>query len=317
MGLPTERYSLKGKRVFVAGHRGMAGAAIARRLAAEDCEILTAGRDEVDLRRQEAAEAWFRDRRPDAVFLAAALVGGILANSTRPAEFLYDNLAIETNVIEAARRSGVEKLLFLGSSCIYPRLAPQPMREEHLLTGPLEPTNQWYAIAKIAGIMMCQAYRRQHGCDFISVMPTNLYGLGDRFDPRHGHVAAALIMKIHAAKAGGHAEVEVWGTGTPRREFLFSEDLADGCVFLMKHYAGELPINIGTGRDLSIIDLARLIAEVAGWRGNFVLNAQMPDGAPRKVMDVSRLAELGWRARTDIRDGIKAAYEWYVANVAA
>lgn len=294
----------------------MAGSAIAKRLASEECEVVTATRGELDLLRQADVEAWIAANRIDAVFHAAARVGGIMANSTRPADFLYENLAIATNVIHAAKVTGVEKLLFLGSSCIYPRMAPQPMREEDLLTGPLEPTNEWYAIAKIAGIKLCQAYRRQYGCDFISVMPTNLFGPGDRYDPQEGHVVAALIMKIHAAKVAGSPAVELWGTGTPRREFLFSDDLADACVFAMKNYSGELFLNVGTGRDMTILELAEQIAEVVGWRGRFTFDRSKPDGMPRKVMDVSRLAALGWTAPTDFKTGMREAYRWYVANVA-
>lgn len=307
-------FPLKGKRIFVAGHKGMAGGAIVRRLAREDCEILTVDRNEVDLDRQAAVEDWFRAVRPDAVFLAAAKVGGIHANSTRPAEFLYENLAIETNVIHAAWRAGVQKLLFLGSSCIYPRGAAQPMKEEALLTGPLEPTNEAYAIAKIAGIKMCQAYRKQYGCDFISAMPTNLYGPGDRYDLLQGHVVAALIMKVHAAKKAGAANVEIWGTGTPRREFLYTEDLADGLVFLMQHYSGEGHVNVGTGTDMTIRELAEAIATAAGWSGSFAYDPSKPDGMPRKVMDVSRLKALGWQAQTSFEAGIKAAYDWYASR---
>jgi GDP-L-fucose synthase len=309
-------YSLAGKRVWVAGHRGMAGSAIVRRLAGEGCEILTAGRAELDLRDQAAVRNWMERIRPQAVFVAAATVGGIHANSTRPAEFLYDNLVIETNLIEAAWRSGVEKLLFMGSSCIYPRLAPQPMTEDMLLSGPLEPTNEWYAVAKIAGIKLCQAFRRQYGCDFISAMPTNLYGLGDRYDLMQGHVAAALIMKTHAAKTAGQPTVELWGSGTPMREFLFSEDLADGLVFLMRHYSGEEHVNIGTGTEISIRDMAEATARAVGWSGDFVYDTAKPDGAPRKVMDVSRLAAMGWRAKTALADGLAQSYAWYLENVA-
>jgi len=255
--------------------------------------------------------------RPHAVFIAAATVGGIMANSTRPAEFLYDNLVIETNLIHSAHASGVEKLLFLGSSCIYPRMAPQPTAEEMLLTGPLEPTNEWYAVAKIAGIKMCQAYRRQYSCDFISAMPTNLYGLGDRYDLTQGHVVAALIMKIHAAKQENRPDIEIWGTGTPLREFLFSEDLADGLVFLMKHYSGETHINLGTGREISIRQLAEAIAETAGYKGRFTFDTSKPDGTPRKVMDISKLAGMGWTPPTPFMDGMEQAYRWYVDNVAA
>ncbi|MGA2569212.1 MAG: GDP-L-fucose synthase [Terracidiphilus sp.] len=309
-------FDLTGRRVWVAGHRGMAGSAIVRRLEREDCEILTADRGELDLLRQAHVHAWLSEQKIDAVFLAAATVGGILANSTRPADFLYDNLVIETNAIHAAKEAGVKKLLFLGSSCIYPRMAEQPMREEALLTGPLEPTNEWYAIAKIAGIKLCQAFRRQYGCDFVSVMPTNLYGPGDRYDAHGGHVVAALIMKIHAAKAAGSATVELWGSGTPRREFLFSEDLADACVFVMKNYSGEMCLNVGTGHDMTILELAESIARIAGWKGTFSFDRSKPDGMPRKVMDVSRLSALGWNAPTDFDTGMKEAYRWYVANVA-
>ena len=308
-------FELTGKRVWVAGHRGMAGSAIARRLMQESCEIVTATRSELDLLRQAEVEAWMADRRIDVVFVAAATVGGIMANSTRPAEFLYDNLVIETNVIHAAWRTGVKKLLFLGSSCIYPRLAQQPMREEMLLTGALEPTNESYAIAKIAGIKLCEAFRRQYGCDFVSVMPTNLYGPGDRYDAERGHVVAALIMKIHAAKSAGSPVVELWGTGTARREFLYSEDLADACVFVMKNYSDTMFLNVGTGKDMTILELAQSIAKVIGWEGRFTLNTSKPDGMPRKVMDVSRLAALGWSAPTDFETGMKEAYRWYVANV--
>ncbi len=309
-------FELKGRRVWVAGHGGMAGAAIVRRLQREECEIVTVTRNELDLLRQADVHKWMTGKRIDAVFLAAAKVGGILANSTRPAEFLYENLVIETNVIHAAKDAGVKKLLFLASSCIYPRMAEQPMKEEALLTGPLEPTNEWYAIAKIAGIKLCQAYRRQYHCDFISVMPTNLYGPGDRYDAEGGHVVAALIMKIHTAKMANSATVEVWGTGTPKREFLFSEDLADACVFAMKNYSGEMCLNVGTGRDMTILELAESIARVAGWKGTFTFDRTKPDGMPRKVMDVSRMSALGWSAPTDFETGMKEAYGWYVANAA-
>ena len=310
------RFDLAGRRVWVAGHRGMAGSAIARRLSREDCELVTATRSELDLLHQADVEAWMAAKRIDVVFLAAATVGGILANSTRPAEFLYENLVIETNIIHAARITGVKKLLFLGSSCIYPRMAEQPMREETLLTGALEPTNEWYAIAKIAGIKLCQAYQRQYGCDFVSVMPTNLYGPGDRYDSEGGHVVAALIMKIHAAKMEGRQTVELWGTGNPKREFLFSGDLADACVFVMKNYSGELFLNVGTGHDITILELAQSIAKTVGWHGTFTFDTSKPDGMPRKVMDVSRLRALGWTASTDFEAGMKEAYQWYVANVA-
>jgi GDP-L-fucose synthase len=309
-------FSLAGRRVLVAGHRGMVGSALLRRLAAIDCEILTAGREALDLRRQAAVEDFLAARRPEAVFVAAATVGGILANDTRPAEFLYDNLAIEANLIEAAHRAGVKKLLFLGSSCIYPRLAEQPMREEALLTGPLEPTNQWYAVAKIAGVMLCAAYRRQYGADFISAMPTNLYGPGDTFDLASAHVVPALVAKIHAAKESGAASVEIWGSGTPRREFLYVDDLADALVFLMERYSGEAHINIGTGTDVTIGELAELIAEIVGFKGGFVHDLGKPDGTPRKLLDVGRMTALGWSAKTELREGLRRTYAWYLRRLA-
>ena len=294
----------------------MAGSAIVRRLQRENCDLVTVERSELDLLHQGDVHRWMAGNRIDAVFLAAAKVGGIMANATRPAEFLYENLTIETNVIQAARDAGVKKLLFLGSSCIYPRMAVQPMREEALLSGELEPTNEWYAIAKIAGIKLCQAFRRQYGCDFVSVMPTNLYGPGDRYDAQNGHVVAALIMKIHAAKVSRQSTVELWGSGTPCREFLFTEDLADACVFVMKNYSGEMFLNVGTGRDMTILELAESVARVAGWAGSFTFDRSKPDGMPRKVMDVSRLRALGWTAKTEFETGLKEAYRWYVANVA-
>ncbi|WP_372400729.1 GDP-L-fucose synthase (plasmid) [Azospirillum sp. HJ39] len=295
----------------------MAGSAIVRRLRQEGCDILTVGRDVMDLRRQAEVEAWMAEERPDAIFLAAATVGGIQANSTRPAEFLYDNLTIETNVVHSAYRCGVKKLVLLGSSCIYPRLAPQPMSEDQLLTGPLEPTNEWYAIAKIAGIKLCQAYRRQYGCDFIAAMPTNLYGPGDNFDLQQGHVAAALIAKIDRATETGADTVELWGTGEPLREFLFVDDLADALVFLAERYSGEEHINVGTGVEVSIRGLAELIADVAGWTGRFQFDTSKPNGSPRKLMDNSRIAAMGWTAPTSLRDGFGQAYRWYVENLTA
>jgi GDP-L-fucose synthase len=307
-------YPLKGKRVWVAGHRGMAGSAIVRRLQTEDCELVTVGREDVDLRRQSEVETWMAKTRPQAVFVAAATVGGILANSTRPAEFLYDNLAIETSIIEAARKTGVEKLLLLGSSCIYPRLAPQPMKEEALLTGPLEPTNEWYAVAKIAGIKLCQAYRRQYGCDFISAMPTNLYGPGDNYDPQSSHVAAAMQVKVHRAKQTGAKTLEIWGSGAPRREFLYVDDMADALVFLMKHYSEDEHINVGTGIDITVRELAELVSGIAGWIGEFVFDRSKPDGTPRKVMDVTRLRAQGWQAKVPLEEGLRNAYEWYIRN---
>jgi GDP-L-fucose synthase len=308
------RYPLVGRRVWVAGHGGMVGAALVRRLAREECEILTVGRAQVDLRRQGEVEDWLAEARPEAVVVAAATVGGILANDSRPAEFIYDNLAIETNVIHGAWRSGVEKLLFLGSSCIYPREAPQPMTEEALLTGPLEPTNQWYAVAKIAGLKLCQAYRREHGCDFITAMPTNLYGPGDNFDLASSHVVAALMRKAHDARVAGDDTLAVWGTGRPRREFLYVEDLADALVFLLQNYSGEQHVNVGTGKDIAIGELAALIAEVVGFSGTLAFDPSKPDGTPRKLLDVSRLSALGWTPSTSLRDGLTATYRWYCEN---
>jgi GDP-L-fucose synthase len=305
-------FPLKGRRVYVAGHRGMVGSALLRRLQSEQCEPLTSGH--IDLRDPAATERWFVEHRPEAVFVAAARVGGIRANDMRPAEFIYDNLAIATSIIEAARKSGAAKLMFLGSSCIYPRLAPQPMPESCLLSGSLEPTNQWYAIAKIAGLKLCEAYRRQYGCDFVSVMPTNLYGPNDNFDLMTSHVLPALIAKIHAAAANGSDSVEIWGSGRPYREFLHVDDLADACVFLMQRWSDEEHINIGTGREITIAELARLIADVVGFTGSFVYNASVPDGTPRKLLDVSRLTALGWRPRIGLRDGIAETYRAYLAS---
>ena len=311
---PATSYDLAGKRVWVAGHRGMVGAALVRRLATESCDVLTVGRCEVDLRRQAETEAWLAEARPQAVFLAAATVGGILASDRRPAEFLYDNLAIATNVIEGAHRAGVEKLLFVASASIYPTLAAQPIGEDALLTGPLEPANQWYAIAKIVGIKLVQACRRQWGCDFISIVPINLYGPGDNFDPLSAHVAAALMRKCHEAKLNGCDTIEIWGTGTPRREFLYVDDLADAAVHLMQVYSHEDPINVGSGADLTIRELAERIAGVVGFAGRFRFDAGKPDGTPRKLLDVGRLAALGWRARTSLADGLAATYAWYRAQ---
>ncbi|WP_282189137.1 GDP-L-fucose synthase [Azospirillum sp. SYSU D00513] len=308
-------FRLEGRRVWVAGHRGMVGSALVRRLASEGCTVLTAGRAQVDLRRQAEVEAWMEAERPDAVIVAAAKVGGILANSTRPAEFIYDNLAIETNIVHAAQQAGVAKLLFLGSSCIYPRMASQPITEDALLTGPLEPTNEWYAIAKIAGIKLCQAYRRQYGCDFISLMPTNLYGPGDNFDLTSSHVLPALLAKIDRARREGLGTVELWGSGRPRREFLHVDDLADASVFLLQNYSGDVPLNVGTGTDVTIRVLAELIAEVVGFEGEFVYDTSKPDGTPRKLLDVGRLSALGWTARIGLREGIESTHAWYRANV--
>lgn len=306
-------YELSGKRVWVAGHRGMVGAAIVRRLAAEGCEVLSASRDELDLTDQRAVLGWMHNHRPQAVFLAAARVGGILANATHPVDFLRDNLLIETAVFSGAESVGVEKLLFLGSSCIYPKHADQPIREEALLTGPLEPTNEWYAIAKIAGIKLAEAYRQQFGCDYISVMPTNLYGPGDNFDPLGSHVLPALIRKVHEAKLSG-GPVEIWGSGTPRREFLYVDDCADACVFLMKNYSQAQHINVGSGEDIAIIDLARLVMEVVGHDGEIVTDPAKPDGTPRKLMDNSRLAALGWTPKVSLREGIARSYAAFLAG---
>jgi GDP-L-fucose synthase len=307
-------FELKGKTVFVAGHRGMVGSALVRRLARENVELLTAGRSEVDLRDQAAVSNWFANKRPQVVFLAAAKVGGILANNTLRAEFIYDNLIMATNVIHAAHINGVEKLMFLGSSCIYPKLAPQPLREESMLTGPLESTNELYAIAKIAGIKMVEAYRSQYGSDFINVMPTNLYGPGDNYHPEYSHVVAALIRRFHEAKLSGKSNVVVWGTGTPRREFLFVDDMADACIHLMKSYSGDELVNIGTGEDITIAEFARVVAASVGYSGEISFDLLRRDGTPRKLLDVSRLARLGWRARTLLEDGIRLTYRAYLSE---
>ena len=312
--LPAVPYALQGKRVWVAGHRGMVGAALMRRLATEGCDLLTADRQAVDLTQHNAVGRFMLHTRPQAVFMAAARVGGILANDTHPAEFIYENLAIATNTIHAAARHGVEKLVFLGSSCVYPRLAPQPIREDALLMGPLEPTNEWYAIAKIAGIKLAQACRRQYGCDFISAMPTNLYGPGDNFDLDSAHVLPALIRKAHEAKVRGETKLVVWGTGTPRREFLHVDDCADALVEVMKRYSDTEPINIGSGEDLTIAELAHLVAEVIGFTGGLVLDASKPDGTPRKLMSGDKLRALGWRPRIGLRAGIADAYRAFLAR---
>jgi GDP-L-fucose synthase len=308
-------FDLAGKRIYVAGHRGMVGSALVRRLASEQCEIVTAGRETVDLRRQAEVEQWMAAQKPDVTVVAAATVGGILANDTHPVDFLYDNLVIETNLIEASRRVGVKKLLFLGSSCIYPRLAPQPMREDALLTGPLEPTNQWYAVAKISGIMLCRAYRRQYGLDYISAMPTNLYGFWDNFDLQSSHVIAALLAKAHAIKANGSGELVVWGSGSPRREFLYADDLADALVFLMRHYSGEEHINVGVGDDVTIRELAELIVGVVGINAPLRFDSSMPEGTPRKLLDSERLFGLGWRPKVGLEEGLRKTYAWYCDHV--
>lgn len=310
-GIPFE---LKGKSVYVAGHRGMVGSALVRRLARENVELVTVPHSELDLCNQAAVFDWFGKRRPQVVFLAAAKVGGIVANDTLRAEFLYDNLAIAANVIHAAHLNRCEKLMFLGSSCIYPKLAQQPLREDSMLTGPLEATNEPYAIAKIAGIKMAEAYRRQYGSDFISVMPTNLYGPGDNYHPEYSHVVAALIRRFHEAKTSGVRNVVVWGTGTPRREFLYVDDLADACIHLMKNYSKSELINIGTGEDITIAEFARVVAAAVGYTGEISFDTSRPDGTPRKLLDVSRLAKLGWRAPTSLEDGIRLAYQAFLSE---
>jgi GDP-L-fucose synthase len=312
--MPEGRYDLAGKRVYVAGHRGMVGSALVRRLAREGCHVLTATRAELDLTRQADVEAWMEKEKPDAVFLAAAKVGGILANDSFPADFLYDNLILEANIIHAAHTVGLEKLLFLGSSCIYPKFADQPIVEEALLTGALEPTNEWYAIAKIAGIKLCQAYRRQHGRNFISAMPTNLYGPGDNFDLASSHVMPALIRKAHEAKLGRKPEITVWGTGTPRREFLHVDDCADACVHLMKTYSDDGHINVGSGEDITILDLTRLVCRIVGYDGAIVHDLTKPDGTPRKLMSADKLRALGWTPTIGLEDGVADAYRAFLAS---
>jgi GDP-L-fucose synthase len=307
-------FSLAGKRVWVAGHRGMVGSALVRRLAREDCEVLTADRAVLDLRRQAEVERWVDEARPDAVILAAARVGGILANDSFPAEFLYENLMIEANVIAAAHAVGVAKLLFLGSSCIYPKFAPQPIAESALLTGPLEPTNAAYAIAKIAGVELVEAFRRQYGADFISAMPTNLYGPGDNFDLQSSHVIPALMRKAHEARLAGARELVVWGSGEPLREFMHVDDCADALVFLLQHYSGPGHINVGAGKDLPIADLARLIAKAAGFSGQLAFDRSKPDGTPRKLMDGSKLTALGWSPKIALAEGLEQTYRWFLQH---
>jgi GDP-L-fucose synthase len=304
-------YRLAGKRVWVAGHKGMVGSALIRRLGRENCTVLTVDRSEADLRRQTDVESFVRESRPQAVFLAAARVGGIVANDRYPANFLYDNLMIAGNVIEAARRYGIEKLLNLGSTCVYPKFAPQPIAEDALLTGPLEPTNQWYAVAKIAAIKLCDAYRRQHGCDFISAMPTNLYGPNDNFDLEASHVIPALIAKMAQAKDEGSKEVVLWGTGSPRREFLHVDDCADALVHLMTHFSGEGPVNVGTGAEITIRELAELISGIVGFQGRLTFDPSRPDGTPRKLADVTHLREIGWTARIPLAEGLGQTYAWF------
>lgn len=307
-------YDLTGKTVWVAGHRGMVGAAVTRRLASEGCTLLQTTSADLDLRRQSDVEKWMAANKPNAVFVCAARVGGINANNTRPAEFLYDNLMMESNIIHAAQAVGVEKLLFLGSSCIYPRMAEQPMAEEALLTGPLEPTNEWYAIAKIAGIKLCQAYRRQYGSDFISAQPTNLYGPGDNYHPTGSHVIPALLRKAHEAKQAGADEMTVWGSGNPKREFLHVDDLADALVFLMKTYSGEIQINVGSGVECTIRELAETVCKVVGFEGALSFDASMPDGTPRKLVDCTRLHTMGWNQARSLEDGLRDAYQWFLDN---
>jgi len=315
-GVLNTPFNLKGKKVWVAGHRGMVGAAIVRRLENESCTLLTTTREQLDLLNQAATEAWLSENKPDVVFVAAATVGGIVANDTRPAEFIRDNLVIETNVIHGAYKAGVEKLIFLGSSCIYPKMAEQPMAEEALLTGPLEPTNEWYAIAKIAGIKLCQAYRKQYGCDFISAQPTNLYGPGDNFDLTGSHVIPALMRKAEEARESGAPTMEVWGSGTPKREFLHVDDLADALVHLVQHYSEAIHINVGTGQELTIRELAETVAEAVGFEGKLAFDASKPDGPPRKLVDTTRLQALGWQPKVGLKEGLEATYQWYLANKA-
>jgi len=310
-------FDLRGKRVFVAGHAGMVGSALMRRLEGENCDIIYAPRRDLDLRQSDAVDRFMTQAKPDAVFVAAGKVGGIRANSTFPADFLADNLAIAHNTISSAFRCGVGKLLYLGSSCIYPRLAPQPMTPDMLLSGPLEPTNQWYAVAKIAGIKLCESYRLQHGADFISMVPNNLYGPGDNFHPNDSHVAAALVRRFHEAKVNGTPRVTVWGTGSPRREFLAVDDLADACVFVMKSYSDLQFLNVGTGEDIAIAEFARLVADVAGYRGEIAFDTSRPDGAPRKLLDVSAINALGWRAKIPLREGLQRMYADFQAHYGA
>ncbi len=314
---PPLLYSLEGKRVYVAGHRGMVGSAIVRRLASENCAaILTAPRSALDLIEQADVRRWMADNRPDAVFIPAAKVGGIHANDTYPAQFLYENLMIAANLIHAAHETGVQKLLFLGSSCIYPRLAPQPIEESALLTGPLEPTNEWYAVAKIAGIKLCQSYRKQYGDDFISAMPTNLYGPGDNYHPENSHVIPGLIGKAHRAKAKGERDLEIWGTGSPYREFMYVDDCADALVFLMKHYSSGDFVNVGVGEDVTIAGLAQMVMDVVGLDGTLRKDASKPDGTPRKLMSSARLRDMGWTPKTGLKDGLARAYQSFLKEKA-
>ena len=308
------QFDLAGKSVFVAGHTGMAGSAIVRRLRQEPCTVLTANRRELDFTRQDQTERYLSAARPDVVIMAAGRVGGILANDTYPADFLADNLAMALNCIHVSHMIDVQKLVFLGSSCIYPKFAKQPMSEDQLLTGALEPTNEWYAIAKIAGIKLCEAYRREYSRDFVSVMPTNLYGPGDNYHPEHSHVAAALIRRFHEAKLNNASKVVVWGTGTPRREFLYVDDFADACVFVLKNYSAAQFVNIGFGEDITVAELARLVAEIVGFRGEIVYDTSKPDGTPQKLLDVSRLSTIGWKAKVPLREGLAKAYDDFLTH---
>lgn len=312
--MPQLLFDLRGKRVYVAGHNGLAGSAIVRRLAGEGCETLTASRQTLDLTRQSDTERWLEQMKPDAVIIAAGLVGGILANQTFPANFITDNLAICLNLIRGSHKAGVKKLLALGSSCIYPKFAPQPMPEDALLTGPLEPTNEWYAVAKIAAIKLCEAYRRQHGADFISAMPTNLYGRGDNYHAQNSHVPSALLRRFHEGKLANAPTVTVWGTGKPRREFLCSDDLADACVFLMKHYSDLQFLNVGTGEDVTIADFAGEVASVVGYKGKIAYDTSRPDGSPQKLLDVSKIKKLGWAPKIKLHDGLAGAYADFLAG---
>ena len=310
-------YQLQGQRIYVAGHRGMVGGALVRRLEAAGCEVLTAGRERADLTRQAETEALIAELKPDAITMAAARVGGILANASYPADFLYQNLAIEMNMVEGARRAGVNRFVMLGSSCIYPKLAPQPISEDALLTGPLEPTNEWYAVAKIAGLKLAQAYRRQYGLHYISAMPTNLYGPGDNFDLNSSHVMPALIRKAHEAKLSGASEITMWGTGSPLREFLHVDDCADAIVHLLQHYDGDEHVNVGSGEDLAIIDLLRLVCDVVGYHGEIRHDLTKPDGTPRKLMSGDKLRAMGWTPKIGLREGIATTYQWFLAHVDA
>ena len=311
---PPVDFDLREKRIFVCGHRGMVGSAILRRLSTEPCTVLTAERSALDLRDDAAVKKWFARMRPDAVILAAAKVGGVLANDTMPVPFLLDNLRIQNAVINAAYEQDVGKFLFLGSSCIYPVKAPQPMSEDSLLAGPLEPTNQWYAVAKIAGIKLCQAFRKQYGVNFISAMPTNLYGPHDNYHPTESHVVAALIARFHHAKQQNHEELAIWGSGTPLREFLYVDDLADALVYLLKYYNDAQHINVGTGEEVSIRDLAELLKDISGWKGKLIFDTSRPDGSPRKIMQNHRIHQLGWRHKTDLANGLGKAFSWFNEN---